>query len=1349
VVGPTGGSANESSGTFTLQGAGFEIWYGDDQFRYAFQQATGDCSIVAHVNSLQYVPGYPHAKAGIMIRESLSSSSAHVFVGLNSGDDALYVKRSSNGDAWDEGYWMGSNTSAPYWVKLARVGATIYVYIANNSSSTPPTAAQWVQVISTPNNMASTVYIGLVANSNNNTALNQAIFNNVTTTGTTAPYPPATSNNGWTSLDVGTTGALGSTTLANGIFTVKGSGKGLWDNTDAFQYAYWPLAGNGSGNGSMTVKIIAQDNTASVNGPGAAGIALRDNLTSNANSIFIARDAWGNLKFQVHTIDQGYSNTTSISLPTLPCWLKLDRNNGTVTGSYSTNGTTWTTLGTPSTLSMPTEVFIGLTAFSAVPGTLATTTFENVASTGTNPLQPGWFSQDLGTPGLAGSAKDTGYFTVKGSGLGFAGNTDSGQFVYRAVTGNNQIVARVGSQSGATSTTAPAAVMIRDSLTTASKNAVLALSADGTLRFQAHLNANDGTSTTTTTAGVTIPSWLKLLRNNNVITGYYSSDGFNWIQAGSATITLNTNAYLGLAASSKSNSQLATVIYDNVSVGPISIPPTTFPIMTDILSMPGVTLVDEINTATTAPNYQVNAGANTVATIYGKQARTMPTHDAQGNPLPQADTAATMGYIIGANKGLVPGNAYILAVEYPDDVPRAMYITNRGADYIRGLATGPAVGDARAQFTEASVESLSYPQTGQWKVYKEYFHLLDRFQGVVGLREPAPGYRPFTPAQGFYVAITRMKHLNDPRSEGAAIGYIRLYAVADPTALYAPINYPPANLPRRNIFWREEMADGLLSSTGNANDFAVSDSVNWYVYKMKMAKVLGINTFTKDLLEFGFNQGWESGDENWVMNGQAPNNNLWTRLVPKATAEGFDLMPYFEYKGGIGLFNQGLGNERRAHKLYHDVKITCGNSEFYDCAWWTQGQNADLTDPATLVDAKRTLDRTVGDFKAKAKFSGIWFRMRSNCLPMSFAPATIARYVAANPSDSGTTPASLITSYEGNKQLYNRYVDWWFVQRVNFLTSLQQYLRTTLAIPNAQVLFTPWTSEAVPPLHKLGETYGQAGVVTDDMTWWTTFFNNLPVSWWKYQWQPTPYSQITTDHLYRNVLGEQLPINSSLNPNSEEQFHGSPIADPQHYTSLDGIMMTYPIGRLFTLDDVTTGGAPLLTSFKCASGLTVVRHYTLNEDNGEVDPMPLDGQLGYLSVACDRAGNHLMLQQARAIANGDPRNLGYLEASSLSTGFPEIMRRFNQAFLAVPALPSTVVSGGANNTNVVVRRITTTGQGTYFYVVNTSMSPVTGVTVTLSGTGTVKNLVTNTAESGTTLNLNLDPAELRAYRVGP
>ena len=120
-------------------------------------------------------------------------------------------------------------------------------------------------------------------------------------------------------------------------------------------------------------------------------------------------------------------------------------------------------------------------------------------------------------------------------------------------------------------------------------------------------------------------------------------------------------------------------------------------------------------------------------------------------------------------------------------------------------------------------------------------------------------------------------------------------------------------------------------------------------------------------------------------------------------------------------------------------------------------------------------------------------------------------------------------------------------------------------------------------------------------------------------------------------------------------------------------MLTYPIGRLFTV-----ARADLMDQYRTGAGLTVVRHYTLNEDDHDrakgPSNLPFDGQVGYTSVDADRAGPFVRLLEARAVAQADPTNLGYLTASGFSTGFPGHMRRFNQAFLSVPALPSTVVN---------------------------------------------------------------------------
>jgi regulation of enolase protein 1 (concanavalin A-like superfamily) len=1341
-VGTTGiaGSSSEASGTFTVAGGGANLWGTTSQMQYAYQTTTysGDCWIQALVQS-QTVAGGGGNKAGVMMRTGTGTGDTYAYGGFQSW---------YNAEAYTNNAGLGARNPAtavyaPYWIRLERISGVVNAQVANDLGG--GSHGPWVdmQPAGGPLALSGSVTMGLAVSSHQNGALSTAQFKYVTM-GTDAVVPPSPPIAGsWTDQDIGSPGVAGSMTLANNIFTVKGAG--TINTADTFNYVYMPMQGNGTGNGSIVARLLSQNPDLDYsNSNGNSGVMIRQNLLPNSPYIYISRNTWNELRVQYHRPNETWVEATApITCPALPLWLKLERTGNTFVGSYSTNGTTWMTLLSMS-MTMATDTTAGMMVCSGTSSTLATATFDSLATTGTNPLLTGWSSQDLGTVSPAGSSYQTvaNLYTVKGSGAGFSGNSDNGQFLYKSVTGDNQVVTRVTSLSGATSTSAPGGLMMRDALTTASKNVVLTVAADGVLKFQSHANAGDATSTIVSTPGVTLPYWIKLARVGNVITGYHSSDGWNWQSAGSATVTLASNAYVGLVASSQASGQTNTAIFDHVSQGAVSdLPPATNTVMTDILS--GLTLVEEINTATVAPAYESLTGVSSVATVLGRSARVLPVTGTLG------DQAGAVAYVIGANKGLVAGDAYVLAVEYPEDAPRAIFVTNRGADYSRGLVTGTAVGDAREQYTEPTEESLNYPLSNSWKTYKQYFHLLNRFQGVAGKKDPQAGWRPYGPANGFHVVITRMKQTNDPRSVGAAVGYIRLYKVTNPSALYAPINYPPPSLPRRSIFWREEMADGLLASASNppnANDNAFTDTADFYVHKMKMAKILGINTLGKDLLEFGYNQGFDSKDPLWYSLAQEPNVDLWTRIVKKAGDEGLDLMPYYEYTGSLGVY-VGLGYERRSHKLYDGIKVTSGYSNLYDGITWTASRNADVTDPDTLADAKRLMDRTVGDFKGQARFTGVWFRTRSNCLPMGFAPSTITRFKSENAGDTEAqtaTQATLIDSYEHSKSLYNKYVTWWFNKRKSFLIGLRDHLSTQYGQTNLQVLYTPWSGEAVVIPHPLDQPYGYTGVVTDDTAWWTAYTNALPVGWLKYHWQPVAYSTLTSNNWYGNALGDRLDINDPANSWNYEVFHAVPHADPANYAAVDNVCMTYPMGRLFTLEN-----AALLATYRAHNTMTMIRHYTLNEDDAAgYEPSPFGGLLGYGSIESERAGDHQMLQQARAVAQADPRNLGYLCASSFNTGFPEAMRRFNQAFLAVPACASTRLTTASNNADVVVRQITTQGFGTYYYVVNTSMSAAIA-TVTLPASGTVTELVTKATLPSATLNLTLAPAELRSYRVGP
>jgi hypothetical protein len=274
-----------------------------------------------------------------------------------------------------------------------------------------------------------------------------------------------------------------------------------------------------------------------------------------------------------------------------------------------------------------------------------------------------------------------------------------------------------------------------------------------------------------------------------------------------------------------------------------------------------------------------------------------------------------------------------------------------------------------------------------------------------------------------------------------------------------------------------------------------------------------------------------------------------------------------------------------------------------------------------------------------------------------------------------------------------------------------------------------------------------AQVTTDDPAWWDAYARAVPgESWFRWALVPTPFERVVAGDYYRQSI--ELREVVSPEPWRSEPYHSAPVADPPRYRDRDDVMLTFPAGRLFTV-----ARPELLAEYRSRAGLTVLRHYTLNEDNHDPakgpSDLPFDGLVGYTSVDVDRAGPHVRLMEARAVAAADPTHLGMLCASAFSSGFPDYVRRFNQAFLALPALPSEIVPDAADHPAVVVRQIRTERDGTYFLAVNTSMDPAE-TRVQVPADGATRDLVERRDLGGLKeLRLSLHSGELRAYLVLP
>jgi len=75
------------------------------------------------------------------------------------------------------------------------------------------------------------------------------------------------------------------------------------------------------------------------------------------------------------------STERSGSTGTVPVWLRLVRRGNTFTGYRSSNGTSWSVVGTPRTIAMPSSIQMGLVATSHNTTSTATATFDNVSIT--------------------------------------------------------------------------------------------------------------------------------------------------------------------------------------------------------------------------------------------------------------------------------------------------------------------------------------------------------------------------------------------------------------------------------------------------------------------------------------------------------------------------------------------------------------------------------------------------------------------------------------------------------------------------------------------------------------------------------------------------------------------------------------------------------------------------------------------------------------------------------------------------------------------------------------------------------------------------------------------------------
>lgn len=547
------GDQTLSGGTWTVSGAGGDIWASSDQFHDVWQSEPGDATVSAQVASQSDTD--PSAKAGVMLRGGTDPGAAYYAAYVTPGNGIVVQYRDTDGGIAAQQATLSG--AVPAYLEVARSGTTFTAYTSTNGSTWTPVPDS---TVSLPN-LSGTILAGLAVTSHNTGTVGSATFSGVTVANT-APTPPNLCPTGYTCEDIGYPTPAGSQTLSDGTWSVQGGGGDMWGTSDQMRLISEPQAYDGT----VSAEITSQTDT----DPWAkSGLEIRLTDSPSAPYYSVLLTPGNGVVVQYRSEQNGDTSQVTGVAGAAPIYLQISRSGDTFTAYTSTDGVNWTEFpGSAVTISaLSGTLLAGMVVCSHNTIESNTTVFTGLSITGTG-TQAGlpypWSDSDVGGSSPAGSANYAeSTFTVQGGGNDVWGSTDQFNYVSQPVTGDLSIVARVTSQTD-TSDWAKSGVIIKQSTTAGSAYAAVFVTPGNGVNFQWNFDGSSGGNSYTFPNG-----WVRLDKIGNVFTAYTSDDGLNWVKVGQTTLSMTSNITAGLIVCSHNGSELNTSTFNNVSITPL------------------------------------------------------------------------------------------------------------------------------------------------------------------------------------------------------------------------------------------------------------------------------------------------------------------------------------------------------------------------------------------------------------------------------------------------------------------------------------------------------------------------------------------------------------------------------------------------------------------------------------------------------------------------------------------------------------------------------------------------------------------------------------------------------------
>jgi hypothetical protein len=168
------GTQSLTSGTWTVQGGGGDIWGTADQFHFVSQSIAGDGTVSARVTAQGNTS--PWAKAGVMLRQSTAAGSVYYAIEVTPGNGLAVQYRASTGASASMS--AGVAGTVPAYVRVGRAGTTFTAYTSTDGVTWTAVPGSSVTL-----SVSGAMLAGLAVTSHNGGSLSAVTYTGVTVSG--------------------------------------------------------------------------------------------------------------------------------------------------------------------------------------------------------------------------------------------------------------------------------------------------------------------------------------------------------------------------------------------------------------------------------------------------------------------------------------------------------------------------------------------------------------------------------------------------------------------------------------------------------------------------------------------------------------------------------------------------------------------------------------------------------------------------------------------------------------------------------------------------------------------------------------------------------------------------------------------------------------------------------------------------------------------------------------------------------------------------------------------------------------------------------------------------------------